>query len=177
MKPLLLALILYTSFTYPLLAQIAGPEPLYKSRLLKSGDEERLIPIEVALKKRDLYLIVSSDGNASHDWASWIEPEIIMKDGTTVDLTTLRWRTASNQVQRGKTYRGDPMMVAGKKYTNGLGTHAESFIWFRVPKGSTTFRAKIALDDGGALRDDPLTPASVRFWRRGEARGPASADT
>ena len=163
MKPLLIALTLYISFTYPLLAQIVGPEPLYKSRLLKSGDEERLIPIEVALNKRDLYLIVSSDGNASHDWASWIEPEIVMKDGTTVDLTTLRWRTASNQVQRGKTYRGDPMMVAGKKYTNGLGTHAESFIWFRVPKGSTTFRAKIALDDGGALRDDQLTPASVRF--------------
>ncbi len=90
MKPLLLTLILCAGFAHASLAQVVGPEPLYKSRLLKSGDEERLIPIEVALKKRDLYLIVSSDGNASHDWASWIEPEIIMKDGTTVDHCPVR---------------------------------------------------------------------------------------
>ena len=163
MKSLFFTLILFAGFSHALQAQIVGPEPLYKSRLLKSGDEERLIPIEVELKKRDLYLIVSSDGNASHDWSSWIEPEIVMKDGTTLDLTTLRWRTASNQVKRGQNYRGGPMMVAGKEYTKGLGTHAESFIWFRLPKGSTTLRAKIALDDGGALRDGELTPASVRF--------------
>ena len=163
MKSLFFTLILFAGFSHALLAQIVGPEPLYKSRLLKSGDEERLIPIEVELKKRDLYLIVSSDGNASHDWSSWIEPEIVMKDGTTLDLTTLRWRTASNQVKRGQNYRGGPMMVAGKEYTKGLGTHAESFIWFRLPKGSTTLRAKIALVDGGALRDGELTPASVRF--------------
>ena len=163
MKALIVTLILCAGISDDSQAQVTGPEPLYKSRLLKSGDEERLIPIEVALKRRDLYLIVSSDGNASHDWSSWIEPEIIMKDGTTLDLTTLRWRTASNQVKRGQNYRGGPMMVAGKEYTTGLGTHAESFIWFKLPKGSTTFRAKIALDDGGALRDGALTPASVRF--------------
>ena len=112
MKSLFFTLIFFAGFTHALQAQIVGPEPLYKSRLLKSGDEERLIPIEVDLKKRDLYLIVSSDGNASHDWSSWIEPEIIMKDGTTLDLTTLRWRTASNQVKRGQNYRGGPMTVS-----------------------------------------------------------------
>ena len=163
MKPLLLTIILCASFAHPSLAQVVGPEPLYKSRILKSGDVERLIPIEVALKKRDLYLIVSSEGNASHDWASWIEPEVVMKDGTALDLTTHDWLTAFNQIQRGKTYRGGTMMVAGKEYTKGLGTHADSFIWFQVPEGATTFRAKIALDDGGAIRGDEFTPASVRF--------------
>ena len=163
MKPLSLTLILCTGFASASLAQVIGPEPLYKSRVLKSGDEERLVPIEVALNKRDLYLIVSSDGNASHDWASWIEPEVVMKDGTILDLSTYNWRAAFNQVKRGKTYRGGTMMVAGKEYTKGLGTHAESFIWFQIPEGATTFRAKIALDDGGAVRDGELTPASVRF--------------
>ena len=85
MKALIVTLILCAGISDDSQAQVTGPEPLYKSRLLKSGDEERLIPIEVALKRRDLYLIVSSDGNASHDWSSWIEPEIIMKDGTTLD--------------------------------------------------------------------------------------------
>ena len=41
---------------------------------------------------------------------------------------------------------------------------AKNLHWTTLRAGcSTTFRAKIALDDGGALRDDQLTPASVRF--------------
>ena len=87
-------------------------------------------------------------------------------DGTKLDLTTQAWRTAYatvGQIQRGKTYRGATMTVDGKEYNRGLGTHAESFIWFQLPEGAATFRAKIALDDGGAIRDGELTPASVRF--------------
>lgn len=165
MKSLSLTLFLVAVFAQASAAQV-GSEPLYQSPILKSGDTERLVPIEVALTKRDLYLIVSSEGNGSHDWANWIEPEVVMKDGTIVDLTTLKWRTAFStvgQIQRGKTYRGGTMKVAGKEYTKGLGTHADSFIWFQVPKGATTFRAKVALDDGGAIRGADLTPASVRF--------------
>ena len=150
----------------PLLAQGVGPEPLYKSRILRSGDAERLIPVEVALQREDLYLVVSSEGNGSHDWSNWIDPELVMEDGRIVDLTTLSWRAAFSTVgaiRAGKTYRGGPMTVAGKEYARGLGTHADSFIWFEVPAGATTFRAKVALDDGGAIRGAELTPASVRF--------------
>ena len=166
MKSLSLALFLVAPLAQPLLAQGVGPDPLYRSQILKSGDTERLIPIEVALKRDDLYLVVSSEGNGSHDWSNWIEPELVMQDGTTLDLTTLPWRTAFStvgEIQRGKTYRGGRMKVAGKEYTKGLGTHADSFIWFQVPMGATTFRARVALDDGGAIRDAELTPASVRF--------------
>ena len=150
----------------PLLGQGVGPEPLYKSRILRSGDAERLIPVEVALQREDLYLVVSSEGNGSHDWSNWIDPELVMEDGRIVDLTTLSWRAAFSTVgaiRAGKTYRGGPMTVAGKEYARGLGTHADSFIWFEVPAGATTFRAKVALDDGGAIRGAELTPASVRF--------------
>ena len=166
MKSLSLVLFLVAPLAQPLVAQGVGPEPLYKSRILKSGDTERLIPIEVALKRGDLYLIVSSEGNGSHDWANWLEPELVMQDGTTLDLATFPWRTAFStvgEIQRGKTYRGGRMKVAGKEHTKGLGTHADSFIWFQVPSGATTFRTKVALDDGGAIRDAELTPASVRF--------------
>jgi hypothetical protein len=62
MKSLSLVLFLVAPLAQPLVAQGVGPEPLYKSRILKSGDTERLIPIEVALKRGDLYLIVSSEG-------------------------------------------------------------------------------------------------------------------
>ena len=160
------SLLVVVLFAHPLLAQGVGPEPLYKSRILKSGDAERLLPIEVELQRRDLYLVVSSEGNGSHDWSNWIEPELVMKDGAIVDLTAQSWRAAFSTVgaiKHGKTYRGGPMTVAGKEYTRGLGTHADSFIWFEVPADAATFRAKVALDDGGAIRGAELTPASVRF--------------
>ena len=140
--------------TQPTFAQTVGPDPLYTSRILKSGDTERLITIEVELQRRDLYLVVSSEGNGSHDWSNWIEPEIVMQDGASLDLTTLPWRAAFStvgEIKQGKTYRGGPMTVAGKEYTRGLGTHADSFIWFEVPAGATTFRSKVALDDGGEV--------------------------
>lgn len=160
-----LVLFLVALVAQPSLAQV-GPEPLHKTRILKSGDDERIVPIEVALTKRDLYLIASSEGNGSNDWACWLEPEVVMKDGTALDLTVHPWRTAFatvGQINRGKTYRGGTMKVAGKEYTKGLGTHADSFLWYQLPEGATTFRAKVALDDGGAVRGNEPTPASVRF--------------
>ena len=166
MKFLPLSFLVIAVLAQPSLAKEVGPKPLYKSRILKSGDPERLIPIEVALQGRNLYLVVSSEGNGSHDWSNWIEPELVMVDGRTLDLTAIKWRAAFSTVgaiRNGKTYRGGPMTVAGKEYPRGLGTHADSFIWFEVPDGTTTFRAKVALDDGGAIRGAEQTPASVRF--------------
>ena len=107
----------------PLLAQGVGPEPLYKSRILRSGDAERLIPVEVALQQEDLCL-VSGEGNGSHDWSNWIDPELVMEDGRIVDLTTLSWRAALygwGDPSR-ETYRGGPMTVAGKA-TRGASGH------------------------------------------------------
>ena len=165
MKSLFLALSLVALLAQASLAHV-GPEPLYKTRILKSGDAQRLVPIEVALTTRDLYLIASSEGNGSHDWACWLEPEVVLKDGTTLDLTAHPWRTAFatvGQINRGKTYRGGTMKVAGKEYDRGLGMHADSFLWYQLPEDATTFRAKVALDDGGAVRGNEPTPASVRF--------------
>ena len=143
-----------------------APEPLYESPVLRSGDPQRLHAFEIALTRPHLYLVVSSEGNKSHDWANWIEPEVVMQDGTVLDLTTFSWKTAasaSGQVHRGRNYRGGPLLVDGKEFASGLGTHADSMILFEVPGNATTFRAKVALDDGGAVRGTELTPASVRF--------------
>ena len=89
MKFLPLSFLVIAVLAQPSLAKEVGPKPLYKSRILKSGDPERLIPIEVALQGRNLYLVVSSEGNGSHDWSNWIKPELVMEDGTTLDLTTM----------------------------------------------------------------------------------------
>ena len=144
----------------------ANPRPLFESPVLRSGDLQRLHPVEVDLTGPELHLVVSSEGNRSHDWASWIEPEIVMRDGSILDLTTLSWLSAasgSGQVNRGKNYRGGPLLVGGKEFSRGLGTHADSLVSFEIPAEAARFRAKVALDDGGAIRGDELTPASVRF--------------
>ena len=54
-------------------------------------------------------------------------------------------------------------MVAGKERYQGLGTHADPLFGSDSPKAPPPCGQKIALDDGGALRDGELTPASVRF--------------
>ena len=108
MKFLPLSFLVIAVLAQPSLAKEVGPKPLYKSRILKSSDPERLIPIEVALQGRNLYLVVSSEGNGSHDWSNWIEPELVMVDGRTLDLTAIKWRAAFSTVGaigNGKTYR------------------------------------------------------------------------
>ena len=61
--------------------------------------------IDLPLRKRDLYLAVSGEGDISHDWADWLEPKITLKDGKLVDLTGIKWESATTghaRVQIGK---------------------------------------------------------------------------
>ena len=148
--------------------QKIATKPLYKSPLMKSGDKERLATIDIAFKKqkRDLYLLVSDEGDQSHDWANWIEPVLVMEDGPIQDLTALSWKsatTAFGSVNRGANCDGNPLTIAGNIYEKGIGVHADSILHFKIPKGTVRLRAKVGLDDGGADRNG-RTPASVRFY-------------
>lgn len=123
--------------------------------------------IDLPLKKRDLYLAVSGEGDISHDWADWLEPKITLKDGKLVDLTGIKWESATTghaRVQIGKNCEGKPLSAGGKVYQKGIGVHARSMIHYRLPEGAKRFQVKVALDDGGAIRDGGRTPASVRFF-------------
>lgn len=158
-------LVLVALFASPLCAE-AESKALYQSPFVRSGAKERLHAIEIPLKKRDLYLVVSDEGHQSHDWANWLEPVLTMKDGTTIDLTTVAWKSATSahgSVNVGKNCDGGPLKVAGKEFEKGIGTHADSIIHFKVPKGAVKFTAQVALDDEGADRNG-VTAASVRFY-------------
>jgi putative membrane-bound dehydrogenase-like protein len=140
---------------------------LYKGPLMKSGDRERLVSIDVPVKGRDLYLVVSDEGDQSHDWANWIEPVVTLKDGSTQDLTAYAWKMASTGhggIGKGTNCQGKPLTIAGKTFAKGLGVHADSVIHYKVPGGLTRFQARVGLDDGGADRGQGPTPASVRFY-------------
>jgi putative membrane-bound dehydrogenase-like protein len=129
-------------------------------------DKQRLVDFSAELNgSKELYLMVAEiDGNAC-DWADWIEPEVVLMDGTVVDLTKLKWTSAESlgQTRVGKNYDGKPLKVAGKEYARGIGTHASSFISYVLPGPAKSFRAKVGIDDGGAIRAGKASGADVKF--------------
>jgi len=148
------------------LASAAAPKPVAETPVLYAKDKQRLIELTAELNgSKQLYLVVAEmDGNAC-DWSNWIEPEVVLADGTVVDLTKLKWKEAESlgTTRVGKNYEGKPLKIAGKEYARGIGTHASSFIAFELPGPAKSFRAKVGIDDGGAIRGGKPSAADVKF--------------
>ena len=148
------------------LVSAADPKPVAESPLLLAKDKQRLVEFNAELNgSRELYLLVAEiDGN-SCDWANWIEPEVVLADGRVIDLTKLKWKEAQSlgTTRIGKNYDGKPLKIAGKEYARGIGTHASSFIAYELPAPAKSFRAKIGIDDGGAIRGGKASSADVKF--------------
>ncbi len=148
-------------------AQAQVAKPLFSSPVLTSKSAERTLPVEVDLKgAKELYLVVNEMEQDSCDWAAWLEPQLIMADGKTVNLTSLKWKSARashGQPNMGKNYEGKPVKVANKEYANAIGTHAASVIAFDLPPGVVRFKALVAIDDGGMQRSGKPSDADVKF--------------
>ncbi|MFM8549392.1 MAG: NPCBM/NEW2 domain-containing protein, partial [Verrucomicrobiota bacterium] len=147
-------------------AVAADPKPVAESPILLANDRQRLFDFSAELNgSKELYLMVADLGQNACDWADWIEPEVVLADGTVVDLTKLKWKDAESlgQTRVGKNYDGKPLKVADKEYARGIGTHANSFIAYELPGPAKSFRAKVGIDDGGAIRDGKPSSADVKF--------------
>ncbi len=148
-------------------APVPATKPVGESPVLTSTSKDRLVDLEVPLQgAKELYLVVSPEGAISCDWASWIEPVLVKEDGSTVDLTTLTWKSATagaGKVRVGKSNADSPLLVAGKTFEKGIGTHAASVIAYDLPAGVVKLRTKVAIDDGGISRNGSPSPAKVKF--------------
>lgn len=145
---------------------------LYESPVLKSGSEKRIVDFGADLQRsKNLFLVVSNEGNNSHDWANWLNTELQFEDGSRVKLTSLEWSSAKSlgETRIGKNYGNKPLRVKGREYKDGIGTHAPSVIHYQLPKPATGIKGQVALDDGGAIRSGKNTPAEVRFAIYAEA--------
>jgi putative membrane-bound dehydrogenase-like protein len=144
----------------------AAPKPVAESPVMLAKDKQRLVDLTAELNgSKELYLMVAElDGNAC-DWSDWIEPEVVLADGTVVDLTKLKWKEVESlgQTRVGRNYEGKPLKVAGREYARGIGTHASSFIAYELPGPAKSFRAKVGIDDGGAIRGGKPSAADVKF--------------
>jgi hypothetical protein len=133
----------------------------FRSGVMRTGSAEVDVDVTGA---QVLTLMVSDTGNgANSDWADWAEPRIVGPKGET-RLTTLKWHSATvgyGRVQIDKNIVSKPLRVAGKPYANGIGAHANSVITYRLPAGTTRFRATIGPDTGAV--EMPGSQVSVEF--------------
>ena len=160
----------FGTITIAATATPAGPvvsvKPVFETPLMTSKTTPRILEVDAPLKgAKELYLVVSDEGSNSCDWSDWLDPKLVMADGTVTELTTLPWKSAkagSGSVNVGKNAMGGPLLVEEKKY-EGIGTHASSMIIYALPEGVERFTAKVAIDDGGMVRLGKASDASVRF--------------
>ena len=136
----------YTSDQSPINDSLA----LWNSKLItcKAGEQSTKVNVNITGAKK-LYLVVTN-GEDDNNWdhADWIEPKLTCRKGT-LNLTDIKWVNASagwGSVTVDKSVGDNPLIVDGKEYTNGIGTHAASIIEYNVPEGYDTFSALAGLD-------------------------------
>ena len=138
--------------------------PVYKSSLVNTANRKDSVNIIVDITgARDLYLIVSNadDGNGN-DHSIWLNARLEKEDGSTFDLSKLKWQYAHaawGKVQVGLGVWDDALMFNGKVQKNGILAHATSIIYYKIPAGYKYFKAEGAL----AETVEANTKASVFF--------------
>lgn len=131
-----------------------------RSALFRSGTISYVTPgygcnVDVALPKKakQLALVVTDGGDGyNYDRANWVNPQIILKNGETVDLTTLQYTKGESgwgRINLNANIEGDPLQIAGKVYERGIATHANSIIIYDLPEDAVRFTAFAGIDDAG----------------------------
>lgn len=143
-----------------------APQALAKTEVMNPNNA-RLQELKADLKgAKELHLVVEDVGNMAFDWANWIEPTLILADGSKKDLTELAWRSAEasyGQAKVNQNVEGGKLTIEQKTYEKGIGTHAASIISYDLPAGVVAFTAKVGIDDGGAFQNGTKRDASIKF--------------
>jgi putative membrane-bound dehydrogenase-like protein len=161
---MLIACALIVSLAQPAVAEPV--KPIAESPTL-NATSPRLHEIKANIDgAKQLFLVVSDMGDISHDWANWIEPTLHFKDGSTKSLTELKWTSAESgwgKTQVNKNINGNALVIDGKNYGTGIGTHAASVIAYDLPANVSSFSAKVGGDDGGMFQRGQAQAASMKF--------------
>ena len=107
---------------------------------------------------KELHLTLGDGGNGTgSDHGAWLDPVLVKKDGTLVDLTKIKWSKATQGW--GKTGVGISPTGAklarkdGKPMKTGIGTHSVGVITYKkIPSDVVRFKCTVGLastDHGG----------------------------
>jgi putative heme-binding domain-containing protein len=152
----------------------AGPgfaaEQKFASPVVTQKTDGHSIPIEMDIQGAKVLFLEVTDGGdgSSYDWADWIEPRLIGPKGE-LKLTELKWRKLEGKAIVGKNNGGGPLKVNGKLIVFGIGTHARSRIFYDLPEGYVTFKARGGLDDGGTGQPGSRTSVQFRVYTSTDA--------
>jgi len=122
------------------------------------------VDVKIPEGSKELYLVVTDGGDGnSWDHADWIHPVLYKENGDSVELTDLNWEKATagwGKAGKNKNVSGGELNVQGKTYPNGIGTHANSIISFRIPEGCVRFKTFAGLDK---VSTDQTKGATIEF--------------
>ena len=145
--------------------QLDESRAVFKSPLVTRKTPGQSVSIDVDITgAKKLYLVVDDGGDGYFcDHADWIEPRLTGPQGEQ-KLTNLKWISATcgwGAVAVGRSASGKELIVDGKKFADGIGTHAQSIIEYDLPAGYARFTARGGLDQGGVSQK--IEGATVHF--------------
>jgi len=134
---------------------------VFKSDVITRNTPGHAVDIDLDVTgAKQLWLVVdpTADGFPM-DHVDWAEPRLLGPQGET-KLTDLKWVSASSgweQVKVNKSVSGGEIVMDGKQAAYGLGTHSPSTIVYDLPAGTTRFKVKAGLDQGGTRQQGGAT--------------------
>ena len=151
---------------------VVGQKALYKSEVVAYTTDGHAVDVDIPWPEgeKTLVLVVDDGGdNNYYDHGDWINPTLILRDGTEVPLTgeyKTRDYTKSyfNRVYENKNVdNGGKMKVMGVTYDRGFSADANAAIFFQIPEDMDVvrFKAMGAADDSGIGQTNSTT--TLRF--------------
>ena len=139
--------------------------PAFVSPLVTRASPGHGVAVDVDVRGGGRLVLVADGGEDGTGWdhALWVEPRLVMEDGSEQRLTDKHWTQASagwGEVSTEKAPSGGAMSVLGRPIPYGISAHARSLVEYALPPGATRYRAFAAIDDGALTNP---TGASVRF--------------
>lgn len=151
---------------------IVGNKALYASEVVAYTTDGHAVDVDIEWPEgsKELVLVVDDGGdNYNYDHGDWINPMLVLRDGTEVPLTgTYKTRDYThsyfNRVYENKNVdNGGKMKVMGVSYDRGFSTDANAALFFTIPDDMDVvrFKAIAAADDSGIGQTGATT--SIRF--------------
>ena len=151
---------------------VVGNKALYKSETVAYTTDGHAVSVDIEWPEgsKTLVLVVDDGGdNYNYDHGDWLNPTLVLRDGTEVELTgTYKTRAYTNsyfnRVYENKNVdNGGKMKVLGETYERGFSTDANAAIFFQIPDEMDVvrFKALAAADDSGIGQTGSTT--SLRF--------------
>ncbi len=120
--------------------------------------------VDLPAGSKQLCLAVTDGGDGFDcDHADWINPTLVMNDGSEVslmDLTYTKGTCGWGSIHKNENLNKGALSVNGRTYDKGYAVHANSLMLFNIPEGVKKFKAFVGIDNAGSNQG---SKSSVEF--------------